>query len=198
MKGFIIAIFSLLLQLNVIISTIGGFILGGILGGFGGSMFGGPSFNMTTAIVGAIIAFANAAIVSGAGLTLDRIRELLEEQQSHRYSSMAGNTQSRTTLTTARENVKVPPVMTDKVDSASSRAVATQRTSPSVFAVSGEEKLFLNLWSQGLTITEIAAQMNISEDRLIRLQSDLKQRFGVYSNADLVQRVKERGYLSSD
>lgn len=82
MKGFIIAAFSFLLQLNVIISTIGGFILGGIVGGFGGSMFGGSSFNLATALVGAIIAFANAAIISGAGLTLDRIRELLEDQTS--------------------------------------------------------------------------------------------------------------------
>lgn len=51
-----------------------------MLGGLGGSLFGGSSFNMTTAIVGAVLAFTNAAIVSGAGLALDRIRELLEEQ----------------------------------------------------------------------------------------------------------------------
>jgi len=82
MKDFIIAIFSPLLQLNVIVSTIGGFILGGIMGGLGGSLFGGPSFNTTTAMVGAVIAFTNAAIVSGAGLALDRIRELLEDQTS--------------------------------------------------------------------------------------------------------------------
>lgn len=80
MKGFIIAIFGPLLQLNVIVSTIGGFIIGGIIGGFGGNLFGGPSFNTTTAIVGAVIAFTNAAIVSGAGLVLDRIRALLEDQ----------------------------------------------------------------------------------------------------------------------
>ncbi len=79
MKDFIISIFSPLLQLNIVISTIGGFILGGMIGGFGG-MFGGSSFNTTTAFVGAILAFCNAAIVSGAGLALDRIRELLEEQ----------------------------------------------------------------------------------------------------------------------
>jgi len=64
----------------VVVSTIGGFILGGVVGGFGGNLFGGASFNTTTAVVGAIIAFSNAAIVSGAGLTLERIRELLEEQ----------------------------------------------------------------------------------------------------------------------
>jgi len=83
MKAFIIAIFSALLQLNVIISTIGGFVLGGIIGGLGGSMFGGPSFNTTTAIVGAVLAFTNVAIVSGTGLVLDRIRELLEEHNYH-------------------------------------------------------------------------------------------------------------------
>lgn len=80
MRDFILNIFNPLLQLNVIVSTLGGFILGGIIGGFGGSIFGGSSFNTTTAIVGAILAFCNAAIVSGAGLALDRIRELLEEQ----------------------------------------------------------------------------------------------------------------------
>lgn len=96
MKDFIISIFSPLLQLNVIISTIGGFILGGIIGGFGDRLFGGLSFNMTTALVGAVIGFCNAAIVSGAGLALDRIRELLEEQsyrlqeQERRQRSQSG------------------------------------------------------------------------------------------------------------
>jgi hypothetical protein len=88
MKDFIITIFSPLLQLNVVVSTIGGFILGGLIGGLGGSLFGGPSFNTTTAFVGAIIAFSNAAIVSGAGLALDRIRELLEDQNSRLHEQV--------------------------------------------------------------------------------------------------------------
>ena len=80
MRDFLIAIFSPLLQLNVVVSTIGGFFLGGVIGGFGSIGFGSPTFNTTTAIVGAILAFSNAAIVSGASLALDQIRELLEEQ----------------------------------------------------------------------------------------------------------------------
>lgn len=102
MKDFIIAIFSPLLQLNVIVSTIGGFVLGGMLGGLGGSLFGGSSFNTTTAIVGAVLAFTNAAIVSGAGLALDRIRELLEdqsyflqEQERRQRSQSAPNRENR-------------------------------------------------------------------------------------------------------
>jgi hypothetical protein len=37
---------------------------------------------MMTALVGGVIAFCNSAIISGAGLVLDRIRELLEERNS--------------------------------------------------------------------------------------------------------------------
>ena len=80
MKGFIIAIFSPLLQLNVFLSTIGGFVAGGIIGGSVGAVFGEPSFNYVTALIFAALAFANSAIVSGAGLAIDRMRELMEEQ----------------------------------------------------------------------------------------------------------------------
>ncbi|MEZ4713945.1 MAG: hypothetical protein R3A44_42565 [Caldilineaceae bacterium] len=87
MKEFIISIFGPLLQLNVIVSTLLGFILGGILGSSGGffGIFGlvrDPNFNMITALIGAIIGFCNASLVSGFGLVLDNIRELLEEQNS--------------------------------------------------------------------------------------------------------------------
>jgi len=105
MKDFILTLFSPLLQLNVIISTIGGFLFGGFIGGFGASsLYGGNDFNITTACIVAVIAFCNSSIISGFGLTLDEIRRLLELQNPSPHS--AQNTSSNKQGSIMRNSTK--------------------------------------------------------------------------------------------
>lgn len=73
MKDVIIEVYSFLLQANVLVSAVLGYLVGKEIGG----MFGNPT---TIGIMFAVIAFSNAALISGMGLTVDRVRELLEEQ----------------------------------------------------------------------------------------------------------------------
>jgi hypothetical protein len=79
MREFILAIFEPLVNLLIFIYTIAGFIFGGVVGGMGG-LFGGPSFSMGNAVIGALIGFTFGALSSGAIFLLLRMSEVLEEQ----------------------------------------------------------------------------------------------------------------------
>lgn len=73
MKDFVISIMEGMLNLTIVVATIGGFILAGNANPFGDFSFG-------IALVGALIGFLTSAVASGGIFVLLRIKELLEEQ----------------------------------------------------------------------------------------------------------------------
>lgn len=73
MKNFVIGIMETMLNLTIIVATIGGFILAGNANPFGDFSFG-------MALLGALIGFLASAVASGGIFVLLRIKELLEEQ----------------------------------------------------------------------------------------------------------------------
>lgn len=104
MKGFIINIYSGLLQISVIVITAFGAFIGFIVGSAVGDSV------IVPVVIGAVIGFVSSAIISGHLFTQLRIKELLEEQLQHLrgINKKSGKVSGASNISTAYQAPKAP------------------------------------------------------------------------------------------
>lgn len=69
-----------MLYIILVLTTLAGFIFGGVVGGAASDPFGGGGFSLVGALVGGMIAFLWGLLGVGFGLLLFEIRDLLQRQ----------------------------------------------------------------------------------------------------------------------
>lgn len=191
MKDAIIESFSGLLQFLVIVLTIGGLILGWTAG----SALS-PGMAIVLALVMTAAGFCIGAVASGAGLVLDRIREL-EEQQLDLLQRMSKGTAAPVVQPTfgSAANAAAPAYGAAGSVGATRSYGAAPSPSAGPAALTAVERSLLPMMADGLDVASMAARVGQPEEAVVKGMAEVRRKLGVYSNSAAADRARELGLI---